>query len=143
MTRPFERYGKTIPVEGGIKAQSTRGTIGETWWSQRFIAILEDFGCDALVEVHDERELDRAVEGKARIIGVNNRNLHDFRVDLATAENLSKRLPADVIKVAESGIKTRQDIDRLLAAGYSAFLVGESLLRQNDRAAAVQALVQP
>jgi len=105
------------------------------------IAILEDFGCDALVEVHDERELDRAVEGKARIIGVNNRNLHDFRVDLSTAENLSKRMPADVIKVAESGIKTRQHVDDLRAAGYQAFLVGESLLRQNDRAAAVRALI--
>ncbi len=105
------------------------------------IGILEDFGCDALVEVHDERELDRAMEGEARIIGVNNRNLRDFRVDLATAEKLGKRMPADAIKVAESGIKTRQDVDYLRAAGYQAFLVGESLLRQNDRAAAVRALI--
>jgi indole-3-glycerol phosphate synthase len=105
------------------------------------IAILDDFGCDALVEVHDERELERAIDGGARIIGVNNRNLRDFRVDLATAERLAKRMPKDAIKVAESGIRTREDVERLRAAGFSAFLVGESLLRQNDRAAAVRALI--
>ncbi|MDQ6802904.1 MAG: indole-3-glycerol phosphate synthase TrpC [Acidobacteriota bacterium] len=105
------------------------------------IAILDDFGCDALVEVHNERELERAIDGGARIIGVNNRDLRDFHVDLATAERLAKRMPKDVIKVAESGIKTREDVERLRAAGYKAFLVGESLLRQNDRAAAVRALI--
>lgn len=107
-----------------------------------FIAVLDDFGCDALVEVHDEHELERAVEGEARIIGVNNRDLRDFHVDLATAERLGALMPLDVIKVAESGIKTRQDVDRLRAAGFQAFLVGESVLRQNDRAAAVQALIK-
>jgi indole-3-glycerol phosphate synthase len=106
---------------------------------QRFIAVLDDFGCDALVEVHDERELERARD--ARIIGINNRNLRDFSVDLATSERLN--VPSGVVKVAESGIKTRNDIDRLRAAGFHAFLVGESLLRQNDRAAAVRALTQP
>jgi indole-3-glycerol phosphate synthase len=105
------------------------------------IALLDNFGCDALVEVHDETELERAIAGGARVIGVNNRNLRDFQVDLATAENLGARMPDDVIKVAESGIKTRHDVDRLRAAGFHAFLVGESLLRQNDRAAAVQALI--
>lgn len=104
-----------------------------------FIKVLDDFGCDALVEVHDEEELERA--NGARIIGVNNRNLRDFSVDLATSERLN--IPDGVVKVAESGIKTRNDIDRLRAAGFHAFLVGESLLRQNDRAAAVRALVQP
>ena len=106
-----------------------------------FIALLDEFGCDALVEVHDERELDRAIEAEARIIGINNRNLRDFRVDLATAETLGARMPRSVIKIAESGIKNRGDVDRLRAAGFQAFLVGESLLRQNDRAAAVQALI--
>jgi indole-3-glycerol phosphate synthase len=105
------------------------------------IAILDDFGCDALVEVHDERELERAIDGGARIIGVNSRNLRDFHVDLATAERLAKRIPKEVIKVAESGIKTREDVERLRLAGFKAFLVGESLLRQNDRAAAVRALI--
>lgn len=109
---------------------------------REFIGILDEFGCDALVEVHDERELARAVEGEARLIGVNNRDLRDFRVDLATSERLSAQMPRGVIKVAESGIKTRADVDRLRAAGFDAFLVGESLLRQSDRAAAVAALVE-
>jgi len=105
------------------------------------IALLDEFGCDALVEVHDDRELERAVAGGARIIGVNNRNLRDFNVDLATAESLGAKIPPSTIKVAESGIKTRGDVDRLRAAGFNAFLVGESLLRQNDRASAVKALI--
>ena len=107
----------------------------------RFIAMLDDYGCDALVEVHDDEELDRAIKGGARLIGVNNRNLKDFHVDLATSERLATRIPKDAIRVAESGIKTRADVDRLRTAGFHAFLVGESLLRQNDRAAAVRQLV--
>ena len=106
-----------------------------------FIGLLEAYGCDALVEVHDEAELERAVEGGARIIGVNNRDLRDFRVDLGISERLGALMPADAIRVAESGIRTRADVDRLRAARFNAFLVGESLLRQNDRAAAVRALV--
>ena len=109
---------------------------------RRFLSLLDEFGCDALVEVHDERELERAIEGGARVIGVNNRNLSDFAVDLATAEKLGSMIPNGALKVAESGIKSARDVDRLAAAGYHAFLVGESLLRQNDRAAAVRALVQ-
>lgn len=106
-----------------------------------FTSLLEAYGCDALVEVHDEAELEIAIEGGAKLIGVNNRDLRDFRVDLGTSERLSALMPADAIRVAESGIRTRADVDRLRAAGFKAFLVGESLLRQNDRAAAVRALV--
>jgi len=76
-----------------------------------------------------------------RIIGVNNRNLRDFSVDLATSERLSALMPPDAVRVAESGIKSRTDVERLRTAHFNAFLVGESLLRQNDRAAAVAALV--
>ncbi|HEV7428471.1 MAG TPA: indole-3-glycerol phosphate synthase TrpC [Thermoanaerobaculia bacterium] len=106
-----------------------------------FIRCLDAYSCDALVEVHDEAELDRAMTGGARIIGVNNRNLRDFSVDLAASERLVRQIPAGILRVAESGIKTRADIDRLRAAGFDGFLVGESLLRQNDRAAAVRQLV--
>jgi len=106
-----------------------------------FIALLDQFGCDALVEVHDEAELERAIGGGAKLIGVNNRNLRDFSVDLGTSERLAARMPAETIKVAESGIKTRHDVERLRNAGFNAFLVGESLLRQEDRAAAVRALM--
>jgi len=105
-----------------------------------FIGLLEAYGCDALVEVHDEAELDRAVQAGARIIGVNNRDLRSFHVDLATSERLGALMPPDAIRVAESGIRTRADVERLGAAGFHAFLVGESLLRQSDRAAAVEAL---
>ncbi|HEX6642362.1 MAG TPA: indole-3-glycerol phosphate synthase TrpC [Thermoanaerobaculia bacterium] len=106
-----------------------------------FIGLLEAYGCDALVEVHDEQELERAIEGGARIIGVNNRDLRNFDVDLGISERLGALMPADKIRVAESGIRTRADVDRLRAAGFHAFLVGESLLRQADRAAAVRTLV--
>ncbi len=106
-----------------------------------FVAIAEAYGCDALVEVHDEEELSRAVNGGARLIGVNNRDLRDFHVDLGTSERLGAQMPGEVIRVAESGIRARADVERLRAAGFHAFLVGESLLRQEDRAAAVRALV--
>jgi len=106
-----------------------------------FVAIAEAYGCDALVEVHDEDELQKAIGGGAKLIGVNNRDLRDFHVDLATSERLGATMPEGVIRVAESGIRTRADVDRLRAAGFHAFLVGESLLRQDDRAAAVRTLV--
>jgi indole-3-glycerol phosphate synthase len=106
-----------------------------------FIHCLDAYSCDALVEVHDEKELERAVDGGARIIGINNRNLRDFSVDLGASERLAQQIPDGVLRVAESGIKTRADVDRLRAAGFDAFLVGESLLRQDDRAAAVRQLV--
>ena len=106
-----------------------------------FVAIAEAFGCDALVEVHDEAELERAIAASARVIGVNNRDLRDFHVDLGTSERLGALIPGGVVRVAESGIQTSQDVDRLRAAGFHAFLVGESLLRQADLAGAVRALV--
>ena len=94
-----------------------------------------------LVEVHDAVELDRALQLATKLVGINNRNLRDFCVDLATAEALGKLIPKGTIRVAESGIKTRDDVDRLRAAGFNAILVGESLLRQNDRATAVRTLI--
>jgi len=107
------------------------------------IAVLDALGRDALVEVHDDRELERAIEGGARMIGVNNRDLRTFVVDLATSERLASQIPTSVIRVAESGIRTREDAQRLESAGFDALLVGESLLRQADRCAAVRALRGP
>lgn len=107
-----------------------------------FIQLLDELGVDALVETHDERELERAVMSGARMIGVNNRDLRDFSVSLGTSERLVRSIPQEAIRVSESGIRTRADIDRLSAAGFDAFLVGESLLRQNDREAAVRRLVE-
>ena len=105
-----------------------------------FISLLDEYGVDALVEVHDDDELQRAIDGGARLIGVNNRDLKTFNVDLATSERLAQKIPTGAIKVAESGIRKHADIARLRACGFDAFLVGESLLRQNDRAAAVRRL---
>lgn len=97
-------------------------------------------GLDMLVEAHDEAEVDRAVAAGAELIGVNNRDLRTFVTTLATAERLRPRIPAGAIAVAESGIETAADIARLRAAGYEAFLVGESLMRQPDPGAALVAL---
>ena len=128
-------------IAAGADAILLLASILDATQLRDFIALLEAYGCDALVEVHDEDELDRAVSAGARIIGVNNRDLKSFHVDLATSERLGAKMPADAIRVAESGIRVRADVERLRAAGFHAFLVGESLLRQDDRAAAVQALL--
>jgi indole-3-glycerol phosphate synthase len=84
---------------------------------------------DVLCEVHDGEEMWRAVDAGFDLIGVNNRNLHSFQVDLNTSLQLASRMPAGVVKVAESGIETRDDIAKLRQAGFDAFLIGESLMR--------------
>ena len=127
-------------IAAGADAMLLLASLLDAGTIRRFTRILDEFGCDALVEVHDESELTTALEAGALVVGVNNRDLKSFKVDLATSERLSARIPAGVLRVAESGISTTADIARLRAAGYNAFLVGESLLRQNDRAAAVRRL---
>lgn len=99
-----------------------------------------DRGLAALVEVHDERELERALAADARIIGVNNRDLRTLRVDLRTSLRLAPLLPADVTAVAESGIGGGADLASLRAAGYHAALVGERLVTAADPGAALRAL---
>ncbi len=99
-------------------------------------------GLAALVEVHNAEELARAVDSGAKIIGVNNRNLETFELTLETSLRLSEKMPDSVIRVSESGIFTRADIDLLRGAGFHAFLIGESLMKAGDPVAALQALVQ-
>ena len=91
--------------------------------------IARSHNLDVLCEVHDERELQRALDAGCDLIGVNNRNLRTFEVDLETAFRLAKRIPAGDVRVAESGIQSGADLARLRSAGYDAFLIGESLMR--------------
>jgi indole-3-glycerol phosphate synthase len=98
-------------------------------------------GLDCLVEVHDEEEMEIAVEAGAEIIGVNNRNLHTLEVDPETALRLLPDAPAGTIVVAESGITSRADVERLEVAGVDAILVGEMLMRSDDTGESVRALL--
>src|SRR3984885_4942896 len=95
----------------------------------------------ALVEVHDAEELQPALASGARIIGVNNRNLHTFEVSLETSIRLAGKIPSGVVKVSESGIHSSTDVQQLRAAGYQAFLVGEHLMKSVDPTGALRALV--
>lgn len=100
-----------------------------------------ELGLDVLVEVHDEAEAERAVAVGANLIGVNQRDLVTFAVDTDRAVRVAASLPPDAVRVAESGIAGPEDIGPLVAAGFDAVLVGESLVRSSDPAAAVRALI--
>ncbi|KUO62797.1 MAG: indole-3-glycerol phosphate synthase [Alphaproteobacteria bacterium BRH_c36] len=107
----------------------------------KLVGAAHDWGMDALIEVHDEAELSRALELDSPLIGINNRDLRTFDVHLETTERLAALLPADRIVVSESGIFTSADIARLKKSNVNTFLVGESLMRQADVTAATTALL--
>jgi indole-3-glycerol phosphate synthase len=106
----------------------------------RLVALATELHLDALVEVHDLNEAARALAAGARLVGVNQRDLNTFEVDTARAEAVAAGLPPDIVKVAESGIRSRDDVSRLGDAGYDAVLVGELLVISLDRVGAVRAL---
>ncbi len=108
----------------------------------RELALLaSELRLDTLLEVHDAEELERALQLPVDLIGINNRNLQTFVTDLAVTEQLAGRIPRQQLAVAESGITSRADIERLQAAGAGAFLVGESLMREADIQGKLQALL--
>lgn len=101
----------------------------------------EHWGLDVLIEVHNEEELDRALKLRSRMIGINNRDLHTFETTLATTERLAPRIPKERMVVGESGLFTPADLARLAKANVNAFLIGESLMRQQDVTAATRAIL--
>ena len=107
---------------------------------REYIGICDTLGLSALVETHDEDEIAMAVRAGARIIGVNNRNLKDFTVDVHNSERLRKLVPPDVLFIAESGIRTAKDIKVLYDAGVNGVLIGETLMRSPDKKAMLEEL---
>jgi len=99
---------------------------------REFLGLASELGLAALVEVHDETDLEKAISSGAGIVGINNRDLETFRTDLETSIRLARRIPKGVTVVSESGISNRGDIERLMDAGIHAFLIGESLMREKD-----------
>jgi indole-3-glycerol phosphate synthase len=107
---------------------------------RRFRELAAQYRMAALVEVHNASELEAALGSGAQIVGVNNRNLHTFEVALETSLQLAEKIPANVVKVSESGIHSREDVARLADAGFHAFLVGEHLMKSSDPEAALREL---
>ena len=107
---------------------------------RKWIGICDTLGLSALVEAHDEEEIAMAVRSGARIIGINNRNLKDFTVDVHNSERLRKLVPENILFVAESGIKTADDIQVLRDANVNAVLIGETLMRASDKKAMLDGL---
>jgi indole-3-glycerol phosphate synthase len=107
---------------------------------KKYISICDSLGISALVEVHDEEEIRSALSANARIIGVNNRNLKDFTVDINNSRKLRKFVPDDILFVAESGIKTAEDVFLLHEYGVNAVLIGETLMRAENKKSELQKL---
>ncbi len=107
---------------------------------KEYIGICDQLGLSALVEAHDEKEIEMGIRAGARIIGVNNRNLKDFSVDTSNSMRLRKLIPQDVIYVSESGIKTPEDVGALRENGVDAVLIGETLMRASDKKAMLESL---
>ena len=110
---------------------------------EEYLALCRELGLAALTEAHDEEEIRRAVACGAGIIGVNNRNLKDFSVNVGNAARLRDKVPAGCLFVAESGVATPEDADRIRRSGADAALVGEALMRAGDKAAMLAALRRP
>jgi indole-3-glycerol phosphate synthase len=137
----FDEYQIHEARAGGVDAILLIAAMLGLSQLRDFAAVAAEFDLDVLLEVHDEAELEMALQTDVTLIGINNRNLRSFVTDLGTTERLAALLPADRLLVSESGIATRADITRLSAAGARAFLVGESLMREADIGAKLRSLL--
>jgi len=137
----FDEYQLHEALAAGADAVLLIVAILEDQLLADLIALASDLKLDALVEVHSVAEMGRAVEAGARLIGVNNRDLTTFTVDLEISEHLARVAPTEAVLVSESGIHTGQDLKRLKQAGYNAFLVGEHFMRADDPGEALRQLV--
>ena len=131
------RIVQHLPEENG----RDRTAILDDGQLREFRLQAESLGMDALVEVHDERELERALAADSRLIGINNRNLNDFTLSLETTFRLRQMVPAGIPVVSESGITTAADMRRLKAAGVTAALIGESLMRSGEHGTLLEELL--
>jgi indole-3-glycerol phosphate synthase len=110
---------------------------------KELLTLTHSFGMNAVVEVHDESELERALDAGSRIIGINNRDLRTFEVDLGVSARLSRNIPEGVIAIAESGISSCDDIKKLMAQGVHVFLIGETFMKAADPGAELKNLLSP
>jgi indole-3-glycerol phosphate synthase len=137
----LERYHVWQAAAHGADAMLLIASILRPEELSELLTCAAGLGLDALVEVHDRSELDRALDAGATLIGVNNRNLKTFEVTIETSLDLAAAIPSSVLAVSESGLRRPEDLQRLTAAGYRAFLIGESLMSQPDPGAALEALL--
>jgi indole-3-glycerol phosphate synthase len=137
----FDKYQVYEAAAAGADAFLLIAAILESEEITALSKLGAELGLDALVEVHTAQEMEKVVNCKAPIIGVNNRNLKTFEVDLDTSIGLARQTPTGTVLVSESGINTFSDIVRLRSAGYHAFLVGEQLMRASNPGAALQSLI--
>ncbi|HEX8747782.1 MAG TPA: indole-3-glycerol phosphate synthase TrpC [Pyrinomonadaceae bacterium] len=139
----FDEYQLYESAEAGADALLLIVAALDDWTLQRLRSITEDeLGMDALVEVHTEEELERALAVGATLIGVNNRNLHTFQVSLEVSVQMAGKVPPGVLLVSESGLSTADDIERLRALGYRGFLIGERLMRASSAVEELGSLVR-
>lgn len=135
---PYQVYEAAV---GGADAVLLIAAMLEQSRLEDLLGLARELFLDVLLEVHDEREMDMALRSDCTLIGINNRSLHTFVTDLAVTERLAPMVPADRLVVAESGINSRGDVERLHSAGAKAFLVGESLMREADIGAKLRELL--
>jgi len=137
----FDAYQIYEAAHAGADAILLIAAMLEAEQFNDLLQLAHRLGIDALVEIHDREELDKVMRYDVRLLGINNRNLRTFETRLETSLELAKDLPQSITLVSESGIRTREDINRLRDAGFHAFLIGEELMRAEDEIAALKALV--